>query len=87
MHTSSEKNICNTGERKVDRRNRLALEVKQVWSMKMFAVLTMIVGDQGICSRNFEKHIEQIRTAINVRYLQKTPLLGTARTLGMALKK
>ena len=45
---------------KKDKYDRLALELKQLWSMKKVTVITIIVGALGTVSKDLENYIEQL---------------------------
>ena len=66
---------------KKDRYDRLAFELKQLWSMKKVIVIPIIVGALGTVSKDLENYIEQLGITIWLEHLQKTALLGTARIL------
>ena len=79
--------VCDKEEKKIDRYDKLAWEVKRLWTMKKVVVIPIIVGALGTVSQDIEKYIAQIGVAIRVEQLQKTALLGTARILRRVLEK
>ena len=72
---------------KKDRYDRLAFELKQLWSMKKVIVIPIIVGALGAMSKDLENYIEQLEITIRLEHLQKTALLGTARILRKVLEE
>ena len=71
----------------VIRYDRLAFEVKQLWSMRKVTVIPIIVGALGTVGKDLENYIEQLGITIWLEHLQKTALLGTARILRKVLEE
>ena len=53
--------------------------------MKTVKVIPVVIGTLGAISDKFDKHTEEIGVKIRLQVMQKTALLGTARTLRKGL--
>ena len=56
-------------------------EVKRHWSLKKIEVVPVIVGALGWISKGFSEWMDTLGIKLNVRMVQKSVLLGTARIL------
>ena len=57
-----------------------------MWTMKKVEVIPMVVGAIGAVTKKLDKWIEKLGIHIRIELLQKTALLGTARTLRKSLE-
>ena len=53
--------------------------------MKKIFVIPIVVGALGTITTMFEKYIESLRTEIRIEHVQKSALLGIARTIRKVL--
>ena len=79
--------VCDKEVVKKDRYDRLAFEVKQLWSMRKVTVIPIIVGASGTVSKDIENFIEQLGITIRLEQLQKTAPFGTARLFRKVLEE
>ena len=79
--------VCDKEGMKKDRYDRLAFEVKQLWSMRKVTVIPIIVGASGTVSKDIENFIEQLGITIRLEQLQKTAPFGTARLFRKVLEE
>ena len=56
-------------------------EVKRHWSLKKIEVVPVVVGALGWISKGFSEWMDTLGIKLNVRMVQKSVLLGTARIL------
>ena len=66
---------------KVEKYDELKREIRKIWAMKKVEVIPIVVGALGAVSNKLDKWIEKLGIHIRTELLQKTALLGTARTL------
>jgi hypothetical protein len=62
----------------------LTIEIQRMWNVKT-RVITVIIGATGTISKSFRKYVSSIPGNHEVRYLQKTAILGTAHILRKVL--
>ena len=74
----------NREDRKAD--DELKREIRKLWTMKKVEVIPMVVGAIGAVTKKLDKWIEKLGIHIRIELLQKTALLGTARTLRKSLE-
>ena len=55
--------------------------MKRHWSLKKIEVVPVIVGALGWISKGFSEWMDTLGIKLNVRMVQKSVLLGTARIL------
>ena len=79
--------VCDKEGMQEDRYDRLAFEIKQLWSLKKVTVISIIVGALRTVSKDLENYIEKLGITIRLEHLQKTALLGTARILRKVLEE
>jgi len=67
---------------KVEKHQDLKREIARMWNMRAVQVVPIVVGSLGNVTKNLEKWLGKLNIKISISLLQKTTLLGTARTLG-----
>ena len=70
---------------KIERYQNLKRELNRLWSLKKIEVVSVIVGALGCISKDFSGWMDTLGINLNVRTVQKSVLLGTARILRKAL--
>ena len=55
--------------------------MKRHWSLKKIEVVPVVVGALGWISKGFSEWMDTLGIKLNVRMVQKSVLLGTARIL------
>ena len=58
----------------------LTIEIQRMWNVKT-NVIPVIIGATGTISKTFRKYVSNIPGTHEVKELQKTAILGTARIL------
>ena len=53
--------------------------------MRNVTVVPVVIGTLGVISKKFERHIEKLGVKIAIVIIQKTAVLGSARTLRKVL--
>ena len=71
---------------KVEKYQDLKREIRRLWKLKMVEVRTVMTGALGSVTKGFDRWIENLGIPIDVGVMQKTALLGTARTLRKVLE-
>jgi len=62
----------------------LTIEMQRVWNVKT-KVIPVIIGATGTISKSFRKYVSNIPGSHEVKELQKSAILGTARVLRKVL--
>ena len=60
-------------------------KIARLWQMKKVVVIPIVVGALGTITTKFEKYIESLGIEIRIEHVQKSALLGTARTIRKVL--
>ena len=72
-------NITRKINEKITNYNDLAIEIKQLWNVRMVKTIPIIIGACGEIHEKFEKSItEKLDIEINVKEIQHIVLLSTA---------
>ena len=76
--------IINKELEKLEKYQLLKDEIAKVWRIRKFIVVPVVIGALRVVSVNFK---ENMRIGVNVKLevIQKTTLLGTAKTLRKVL--
>ena len=77
--------VSEKEKEKMERYQELKGEIKRMWNIRSIKVIPVEVGALGSTSKKQKKCIEQLGVVISTVLLQKTSLLGTARTLRKVL--
>ena len=64
----------------------LKREIGRLWKLKMVEVVPVVIGALGNVTKEFDGCIEKLGATNNVGVMQKTALLGTAKTLRKMLE-
>ena len=70
---------------KIEKYQNLKRQLKRFWSLKKVEVVPVIVGALGCISKSFSGWMDKLGIKLNVRIVQKSVLLGTARILRKVL--
>jgi hypothetical protein len=84
--------VANSGHRNVIKKEaenilkykELTIEIRRMWNVKA-RVIPVIIGATGTISKSFRKYLSSIPGNHEVKELQKTAILGTARILRKVL--
>ena len=68
-------------QEKIEKHQDLKREISRLWCLRKVSVIPVVVGGLRCVTKEAEHYIEQIGIKIRTEVLQKTALLGTARTL------
>ena len=71
---------------KVEKYQDLKREIGRLWKLKMVKVVPVVILALGSVTKGFDRWIEKLGIPLNVRVMQKTTLLGTARILRKVLE-
>ena len=71
---------------KVEKYQDLKREIGRLWNLKKVEVVPVVIGALGSVTKEFDRWIKKLGTTFNVGVVQKTALLGTARTLRKVLE-
>jgi len=74
---SGDRNVIKKDAKKVLKYKDLTTEIQCMWKVKT-RVIPIIIGATGTISKLFRKYISNIPGNHEVKYLQKTVILGTA---------
>ena len=77
--------ICEKEIEKIEKYQNLKRELKRLWSLKKVEVVPVVVGALGCISKGFSGWIDTLGITLNVRMVQKSVLLRTARILRKVL--
>ena len=70
---------------KLEKRQLLKDEIAEVRRMRKVIVVPVVIGALGALSVNFKEYMKRIRVNVRLEVIQKTALLGTAKTLRKVL--
>ena len=73
-------------QEKIEKHQDLKRKIARLWCLRKVTVIPAVVGALGCVTKEAEQYIEKIGIKIKTAVIQKTALLGTARTLRKALK-
>ena len=62
----------------------LEIEIQRMWKMKT-EVIPIVIGALGTIKKGMDNNIRNVSENLNIKSLQKTCLLGTARILRKVL--
>ena len=77
--------IVKKQEEKIDKYQDLAREIRSLWKVKA-KVIPIVIGALGTIPKGLNGYLKEIGVTTRVELLQKSALLGTARTLRMVLE-
>ena len=72
-------NIANKISEKIQNYTDLAVELKVLWNLREVSIVPVIISATGLIHKNLKDDINEIGIILNIREMQKTALLGTAR--------
>jgi hypothetical protein len=78
------RNVIQKEAEKILKYKDLTVEIQCMWNVKS-RVIPIIIGATGTVSKSFRKYMNTIPGNHDVRELQKTAILGTARLLRKVL--
>ena len=81
---SRDRNVIIKEAEKILKYKELTIEIQRMWNVKT-KVIPVIIGATGTISKSFRKYVSNIPGNQEVKELQKTAILGTARTLRKVL--
>ena len=70
---------------KIEKYQDLGKELQKIWNLKV-KIISLVVGSLGAIAKQFGNRLKQIGITAGTAQLQKTVLLGTARTLRKVLE-
>ena len=70
---------------KIEKYHMLREAVGHVWQMNKVAVISIVIGSLGVISDKFERHMQKLEVKIAMEVIQRTALLGMARTFQKVL--
>ena len=73
-------------QEKIEKYQDLKGEIARLWCLRRVNVIPVVVGALGCVTKEVEQYIEKIGIKIRIEVIQKTALLGTARTLRKVLE-
>ena len=77
--------VVEREQQKIEKYQDLAREIKKMWNTKV-AVIPIVVGSLGSISKRFEMWTDKLGIKINIKDVQKTALLHSARILRKVLE-
>jgi len=81
---SGVRNVIKKEADKILKRKDLTIEIQSMWNVKT-KVIPVIIGTTGTISKSFRKYVNNVPRKHEVKELQKTAILGTARILRKVL--
>jgi len=81
---SGDRNVIKKEAEKIPKHKHLTIEIQRMWNVKP-KVIPVIIGATGTISKSFRKYVSNIPGKHEVKELQKTDILGTARILRKVL--
>ena len=73
-------------QEKIEKYQNLKREIQRLWNLTKIDMIPVVLGALGSVTKNFEKYVDNIAIKIDLHIVQKTTLLGTARTLRKMLE-
>jgi len=74
---SGDRNVIKKEAEKILKYKDLTIEIQRMWNVKT----KVIIGANGTISKSFRKYVSNIPGKHEVKELQKTAIVGTARIL------
>ena len=74
------KRIIDKEKEKIEKYQNFKREFLRLCILKKIDVIPVVLGDLGNVTKNFEKYVGKIGIKVNLHTVQKTTLLGTARS-------
>ena len=84
MTVPCDKNVSSKEIEKKSNYKDLEIEIQRMWNMKT-EVIPIVIGALGTIKKGMENNIRNVSEAVNIKSLQKTCLLWTARILRKVL--
>ena len=84
MTVRCDKNVSSKEIEKKSKYKDLEIEIQRMWKMKI-EVIPIVIGALGTIKKGMENNIRNVSEAMNIKSLQKTCLLGTAKILRKVL--
>jgi hypothetical protein len=81
---SGDRKVIKKEAEKILKYKDLTIEIQRMWNVKT-KVIPVITGATGTVSKSFRKYVSNIPGKYDVKELQKTAILGTARILRKVL--
>ena len=73
-------------QEKIEKYQDLKREIARLWCLRKVTVIPVVVGALGCVTKEAEQYTERMGIKIRTEVIQKTALLGTARTLRKVLE-
>jgi len=77
---SGDRNVIKKETEKILKYKDLTIEIQRMWNVKT-KMIPVTIGTTGTISKSFRKYVGNIPGMHEVKELQKTAILGTARIL------
>ena len=84
MTVPCDKNVSSKEIEKKSKYKNLEIEIQRMWKMKT-EVIPIVIGALGTIKKGMDNNIRNVSENLNIKSLQKTYLLGTARILRKVL--
>jgi len=84
MTVPCDKNVSSKEIEKKSKYKNLEIEIQRMWKMKT-EVIPIVIGALGTIKKGMDNNIRNVSENLNIKSLQKTCLLGTARILRKVL--
>ena len=66
-------------QRKINNYSELRQEVKKIWNLSQFVVISVVIGALGVTSKILKDWLKKLDVKSSIELLQKATLLGTAK--------
>ena len=84
MTVPCDKNVSSKEIEKKSKYKNLEIEIQRMWKMKT-EVIAIVIGAIGTIKKGMDNNVRNVSENLNIKSLQKTCLLGTARILRKVL--
>ena len=81
---SKDRNVRKKEAEKILKYKDLTIEIQRMWNVKT-SVIPVIIGATGTVSKSFRKYLSNVPGKLQIKELQKTAMLCTARILRKVL--
>ena len=76
-----DRNVIRKYAEKITNYRDLEIEIQKCWDLKTVTTVPIIIGALGKICEGLARNLETISSRLRIQVVQKTALLGTARTL------
>ena len=66
-------------QRKINNYSKLRQEVKKIWNLSQFVVISVVIGALGVTPKILKDWLKKLDVKSSIELLQKATLLGTAK--------